>query len=168
MIVMADAFKSYGVPARPGKSAGIVWATPHKAGTIRYDRYSTSGRRSRNRHRCGQFNKSRGRLMLPSPRIVKKLCRVTIAGVPLVACPPVIACVRWALAGQLPVAPRGASSTRARVLAHATRPLATYYRLLTTLPAARRRSQDFVSFPNRTRLLHLKRRNNHVPICNCP
>ena len=40
----------------------------------------------------------------------------------------------------------------ARRDAHATRPLATGYRLLATLPAARRRSQDFVSFPSTSRL----------------
>ena len=41
--------------------------------------------------------------MCASQRIVKKAYRT---GVPRAACPPVFACVRWALAGKLPVAPR--------------------------------------------------------------
>ena len=153
MIAMAGRFKSYGVLTRPGKPTGKARTERHTIDTIRYNGYSTSGRRSSSRHLCGQFNQSRGRLMQASPRIVKKHCRVTIARVPLVACPPAIACVRWALPGQLPifdseaqtrrVAPRGASSTRARVLAHATRPPARYWLLCLLRVAADKISSRF-------------------------
>ncbi len=110
MIVIAGSFKRYGVPARPGESAGKVragcatepWPSGHgppsrrSAGgpdlegpgsgmaetalvlpaTIRYNAYSTSGWRSRNRHRCGQFNKSRARHMQSTLRIVKNHSRI--------------------------------------------------------------------------------------------
>ena len=104
MIVMAGSFKRYGVPARPGKAAGKVPGVPlllssgsacagtaqeewhtvvAQPGTIRYSGYSTSGGRSRNRHRHGQSGRSRGRLMQASPRIVKKHYRVTNAAATL-------------------------------------------------------------------------------------
>ena len=77
MIVMAGSFKRYGVPARPGESAGKVCRV---AVAIRYNAYSKSSRRSGKRHLWGQSTRSRGRLMPPSMRIMKKHCRT---GVPL-------------------------------------------------------------------------------------
>ena len=78
MIVMAGSFRRYGVPARAGKSTGKVCRA---AGAVRYNRYSTSGRRSRNRHACSQSTRSRGRVMQASMRIVKRHHRVTNARV---------------------------------------------------------------------------------------
>ena len=68
MIVMAGSFRRYGVPARAGKSTGKVCRA---AGAVRYNRYSTSGRRSGSRHRCSQSIRSRARLMQETLRIVK-------------------------------------------------------------------------------------------------
>ena len=100
MIVMAGSLESYGVLARPGKSAGKMLSVPlllssgsayagtaqeqwHTAvaqpGTIRYNEYSTSGWRSRNRQPRSQSIQSRGRFMQGRPRITKKYCRVAIA-----------------------------------------------------------------------------------------
>ncbi len=95
MIVMAGSFRRYGVPARPGKSTGKVPGVPlllssgsayvgtahepaaaghtalAQAGTICYNAYSTSSRRTNSRHPCGQSTRSRGRLVQASHRIVK-------------------------------------------------------------------------------------------------
>ena len=115
MIVIAGSFKSYGVLTRPGKPTGKARTERHTIDTIRYNGYSTSGRRSSSRHLCGQFNQSRGRLVQASPRIVKKHCRVTNAGVQ--------SRLRGMGKYSCPLARSGeSSSTRARVLAHATRP----------------------------------------------
>ncbi len=105
MIVMAGSYRRYGVPARPGKPAAKGCRV---AATLCYNGYSMSGWRSRNRRPRSQSIRSRGRLMQASLRIVKKHSR---SGVSLVLDtsvkdPPVIACLRWALAGKLPVAPR--------------------------------------------------------------
>ena len=110
MIVMAGSFESYGVLAQVGKPAQKVCIAPRNTGTMGYNGHSTSGWRSRNRHACGQYTRSRGRLMPASMRIAKKHYRVINGGVPVAACPPVIACVRWALAGKLPVAPRAGTA----------------------------------------------------------
>ena len=107
MIVTAGSLTRYEVLTRPGESSGKVCAAPHTAGTIRYNRSSTSGWRSRNRHPCSQSTRSRGWLMQGSNRIVNTRSRA--ASVPLVSArrdPPVTVCIRWALAGKLPVAPR--------------------------------------------------------------
>ena len=77
MIVMSGSLRTYGVPARSGKSAGKVCALRHPAGTIRYNGYSTSGWRSRRRSSFSQIVRRRGRLMQASLRIVKEHSRVT-------------------------------------------------------------------------------------------
>ena len=77
MIVMAGSFKRYGVPARPGKSDGKVCRV---VATLCYDGYSTSGRRSNNRHPRSQSTRSRGRLMRASHRIVKTRSRAVCRG----------------------------------------------------------------------------------------
>ncbi len=80
MIVIAGSFTRYDVPAFPDKTAGKVCASRLTAGTIRYNGYSTSGRRSRNRRPCSQSARSRGRLMQASDRIVKTRSRAVCHG----------------------------------------------------------------------------------------
>ncbi len=69
--------RSAGGPDPEGPGSGMAETALVLHATIRYDRYSTSGRRSRNRHPCGQSIRSRGRLMQASPRIMKKRYCVT-------------------------------------------------------------------------------------------
>ena len=80
MIVTAGSLTRYEVLTRPGESSGKVCAAPHTAGTIRYNRSSTSGWRSRNRHPCSQSTRSRGWLMQGSNRIVKTRSRAVCSG----------------------------------------------------------------------------------------
>ena len=77
MIVMAISFRSYGVLARLDLAAGKVCVMRRTSGTIRYNGYCTSGRRSSNRHACSQSTLSRGELMRASRRIVRLRSRVT-------------------------------------------------------------------------------------------
>ncbi len=109
MSVMAGSCRRYGDSARPGRFARKVYAAYRKADTIRYDGYSTSGWRSRNRYPRSQSIRSWGRRMQVSLRSMTKHYR---AGVLPAACPPVIGCIRWALAGELPVAPRPRADSR--------------------------------------------------------
>ena len=80
MIVTAGSLTRYEVLTRPGESSGKVCAAPHTAGTIRYNRSSTSGWRSRNRHPCSQSTRSRGWLMQGSNRIVNTRSRAVCSG----------------------------------------------------------------------------------------